>query len=176
MKKPARQAGELQDQRGEPQAPSRPVDWYRDVVSYDFENAIARIIDEIGNSEERSRRRTIQSKAKLKHATRALVLDLYSAWKADQRMVLGISRNKNDYRRTSDRLAPPVMFAAAMDAWAGLERLGYMQTVKKGHYDRQLGKGKRTRIKATVALKTLLESEAQLNPFFIRQAHGCAFR
>ena len=175
----AKAAGELEDQTLQTYSPSRLINWSRDIKSPLFDAVLNGICEEIEAKEIRKRKRT-KAKPDFVKTVRAFVLDLYVARKSNKRMQLGLPLNKNEYS-PANNYHKIVRFYQSMSlsyidvrsAYKGLEACGYLRTEKKGHFDKEIGKGKRTRIRATRKLISILEERAHITLWQIRRLEGC---
>ena len=180
MRERANAAGKRAGPRRKPHAPSRPIDWSRDVDSVKFDAVFEEIRAKLELQEGRQRSRSIRAAKAFRDTLRALMLDLYVARKSSRRMQLGISLDKNAYN-PSDRHHRMVCFyqgvslsyQSVRDVHKGLEACGYLTTERIGHFDRETNKGRRTRIKATEKLISTLDNRAHLTLWAIRQREGC---
>ena len=180
LREEAMAAANYDDQSRKINQPSRSIFWSRDIASPLFEIVLQNICNEIEGKEERSKKRSIRAHYGFTRMVKALVLDLYVARKSNKRMQLGLPLNKNEYsptnnyhRMVSFYQSVALSYVHVQSAYKGLEACGYLRTEKKGHFDKEKGKGKRTRIRATQKLMSALEEQAHITLWQIRQLEGC---
>ena len=132
-----------------------------------FEDCLEALARRVEDTEGRKRTRSKEDAAAFRAAISALVLDLYSAWKADPELQVGVSLDSNDYgkakrTRYSNQRFTSRQFLAAFN---GLERLGLLKVVKRGYHDKKSGAGANTKITASSSLVSCLEREATLSQY-----------
>ena len=141
---------------------SRPFDVNRWSDYPELTNCLTALVDELEALESRKRLRGADERKKLREAVRALVLDLYVAWKTDPNLLVGISLSNRSYTTKSRYRA---LFLHWSSFRAGFDRLvqaGYIKEVKAGFHDPRSGVGRNTRIRATQKLIGLLTDTARL--------------
>lgn len=173
-------AGKNDDHSRKVNQPSRSILWSRDILSPLFDVVLSSICNEIESKENRFRKRSIRARQGFTRMVKALMLDLYVARKSNKRMQLGLPLNKNEYspsnnyhKMVSFYQSVPLSYMDIRSAYIGLEACGYLKTEKKGHFDKEKGTGKRTRIRATRKLISTLEEQAHVTLWQIRHLEGC---
>jgi hypothetical protein len=123
---------------------------------------IAREID----SMRKARKRTEGEAERFQACVSALGANLLAAWRVSRDLQIGFSKSAGQY--TSSRYRnPELSFRLMMQAFAGLEQLGYLHLDLKGFYDKEKGSGKVTKIRGTEKLISLFEQNGPVRPWEI---------
>lgn len=129
--------------------PSRQFDVWRWSDYPELNNCLDKLIAEIESHEGRKRRRTGDEAKRFRVALRALVLDIYVAWKSDPEPQVAISLRSSDFNPGNRYHALFLKYKPLKAAFEGLRDLGYLTVDKTGVYGRTGGKSYRTKIRAT---------------------------
>jgi hypothetical protein len=145
---------------GRPLIQSRPLDVN---VWADYPE-LTGVLDALARKIDSDRRKRASEEAKrFREALRVLVLGLYTAWKADPDLQVGINLNANWYPKRNRYGNPQLTYRQVEAAYDGLKRLGYLVVDKRGYRDRKTGSGLNTKIRATEKLIALLQDQAQID-------------
>lgn len=179
LKEQAIAAGKYDDHSRKVNQPSRPIVWSRNIVSPLFDIVLSDICNEIEGKEGRKRKRSIRAQHSFTTIVKALILDLYVTWKSNKRMQLGIPLNKSDLSASSNRhkivkfyQSVSLSYRGVKSAYEGLEACGYLKAETKGYFAKEKSKGKRTRIRATQKLISILEEQAHINLWAVQYLEG----
>ncbi|MDQ0423306.1 hypothetical protein J2045_004358 [Peteryoungia aggregata LMG 23059] len=153
--------------------PSRPFDVNRWSDYPELNNCLTDLVTELERQENRKRQRGTTESKKLREAVRAIVLDLYVAWKTDPDLLVGISLANRSYTTESRYRALFLYWSSFRAAYYLLVQAGYVEEVMAGFHDPRTGVGRNTRIRATPKLIDLLTRKAELNlPRVFTRNHG----
>ncbi|HLP70893.1 MAG TPA: hypothetical protein VK181_25570 [Rhizobium sp.] len=148
--------------QAEPVAVSRPFDVHRWSDYPELRSCLTELVHELESRENRKRLRGDDERKKFREAVRVLVLDLYVAWKADPKLLVGISLANRSYTKRSRYRALFLHWSSFRAAYYLLVQAGYIDEVKAGFHDPRSGVGRNTRIRATQKLIDLLTVDAGL--------------
>ncbi|MBX5084618.1 hypothetical protein HJB56_17895 [Rhizobium lentis] len=150
------------EEQAVPATASRPFDVHRWSDYPELRNCLTELVRELEDLESRGRQRGEGERKKFREAVRALVLDLYVAWKAEPNLLVGISLANRSYTTKSRYRALFIQWSSFKAAYDLLLRAGYIAEVQRGFHDPRTGIGRNTRIKATQQLIDLLSGRARL--------------
>lgn len=151
------------EEQAAPAAASRPFDVHRWSDYPELRNCITELVSELEHLEGRERQRGERDHKKFREAIRAIVLDLYVAWKTDPKLLVGISLSNRNYTTESRYRALFIRWSSFIAVYNLLLRAGYIEEVNPGFYDRRSGIGRNTRVKASQRLIELLSDKAVLS-------------
>lgn len=143
-------------------AVSRPFDVNRWSDYPELNNCLTSLVTELEAQESRERKRGTSERKKLREAVRALVLDLYVAWKTDPKLLVGVPLSNRSYTTKSRYRALFLHWSSFRSAYYLLLEVGYIDEVQAGFHDPRSGVGRNTRIRATQKLIDLLTGTARL--------------
>ncbi|MDF0659282.1 MULTISPECIES: hypothetical protein [unclassified Rhizobium] len=150
------------EEQAVPATASRPFDVHRWSDYPELRNCLTELVRELEGLESRRRQRGEGGGKKFREAVRALVLDMYVAWKTDPNLLVGIPRGNRSYTTKSRYQALFLRWSSFIDAYDLLLQAGYIAEVHAGFHDPRSGVGRNTRIKATQKLIDLLSRRARL--------------
>ncbi|PCK86182.1 hypothetical protein CPT32_13900 [Rhizobium sophoriradicis] len=150
------------EEQAVPATASRPFDVHRWSDYPELRNCLTELVRELEGLESRRRQRGEGGGKKFREAVRALVLDMYVAWKTDPNLLVGIPRGNRSYTTKSRYQALFLRWSSFIDAYDLLLQADYIAEVHAGFHDPRSGVGRNTRIKATQKLIDLLSGRARL--------------
>jgi hypothetical protein len=137
--------------------------WDRVAITDCGKAAIASVLTALQDTEQRTRIRRPADQDRLNGTLEAILLDLYAAAKADPSRFLAYSRNSNDFDH--GRYGNPLVTLTAVRTVTDYLTKAGLTEGAPGYYDRTPnafggpgGHGRRTRVRATPRLITLLEA------------------
>jgi len=132
-----------------------------------FEELVREVILLIEKTEGRTRNRTNTAQISFEHAVRVMLLDL---WKSIQSLPIRecLINKRSGYYSENPRYRDPLLtYKQTIAAFDGLEKLGFIEITKPGHFDRETLQGGLTRFVATDELLErlqTLEGHPAVNP------------
>jgi len=178
-------AGLLEDQTGQPTEKHKPTNLLLNCTK-EVEQALAPLFCQILSLIEAERKQTAAMQGRRSYALNAdkhlpaiksLVLNAVQIHQSDyQDLHLGISRNGNDYTKTSRYALRNISHRVMMSAFDCMVNNGLLEIHKKGFYDRNTGMGERTRYHGTQALFDAVADAAGTDPINLRTDYTLAAR
>lgn len=141
---------------------SRPLRWDRIAMTESGKAAVAAILNQLQSREARSRARRAADLIRLDATIEAMLIGLYACAKANPTMFLVYSRNANDFDH--GRYSNALVTLTVVRTVADFLNLAGLTEGAPGYFDRSPnpfggpgGRGRRTRVRATLRLVALLE-------------------
>ena len=121
---------------------------------------------------DRRRRRTVAELGRFMACVSSLTANLLAAWRISPNLQIGFPRGRDDYGTRSPLSRyrnPDLSYKLTKQAFAGFLKLGYVQIVREGYFDRELDTGRLTKICGMEKLITLLDQDGPIWPWEICQ-------
>lgn len=141
---------------------SRALDLHRTCTNARMAECAEAIAREIEAQEDRTRARSAKPAEEFRNAVSVLILDLYAAHRSDPDLEIGINLRSNSFKLTDRYRRVHLPYRQFKAAFEGLATLGYVNVIRRGHYDSDSGEGQTTRVRATTKLIELIEGQGSV--------------
>jgi len=150
-----------------PYRPSYPIDFFLWLNSSSLDRFIEELAKEIDGLTSR-KNRDEQSAAKFRYAIKVILLNLLLLRDFRLKTILAVPLSVGRYSYENRYGQQLLSYRTFIDAYDGLKALKYIKEVQKGHFDKEKGAGKVTRIDATEKLQRHLKKLFPIVPVFSR--------